>query len=326
MLGQSTAESAEKHRVSFPASPRTSAFLAPLRFVCAVLVIAANAQANLNVVATLPDFGAIAQAIGGDKVKVTSIARGTEDQHFVDARPSFIRLLNQADVLIEGGAELEIGWLPPLVGSARNAKILADAPGHLILSRDISLREVPTGPVDRSMGDVHPFGNPHFTGDPANGKIIATSIAATLGKVDPANASYYEANRDAFHKRLNAKLTEWAKLMEPFRGTKVLTYHKSFDYLLERFGLDLAGTIEPKPGIEPSPTHINALIPRAKEQSVKLVIIEPFRPRKTPQYVADSIGAKLVLLPGSVDGNEKVKDYFELFDYNVAQIVEALKK
>src|SRR5438445_3434435 len=167
----------------------------------AIALGAATAQAKLNVVATIPDFGAIAQEIGGDKIKVTSIARGTEDAHFVDARPSFIRVLNQADVLIEGGAELEIGWLPPLVNGARNAKILSDAPGHVILSRGIRLLEVPTGSVDRSMGDVHPLGNPHFTLDPANGKIIANSIADTLVKVDPANANYYRANRDAFNKR-----------------------------------------------------------------------------------------------------------------------------
>src|SRR6266576_1086947 len=160
----------------------------------AMALLAATAQARLNVVATLPDFGAIAEEVGGDKVKVTSIARGTEDQHFVDARPSYIRVLNQADVLIEGGAELEIGWLPPLVAGARNQRILSDAPGHVILSRGIRLLEVPTSPVDRSMGDVHPFGNPHFTLDPANGKIIADSIAETLGKVDPANADYYRAN------------------------------------------------------------------------------------------------------------------------------------
>ena len=285
-----------------------------------VLSGALPVRAKLNVV------GSIAQAIGGDKVKVTSIARGTEDQHFVDARPSFVRVLNQADVLIEGGAELEIGWLPPLVNGARNGKILSDAPGHLILSRGIRLLEVPTSPVDRSMGDVHPFGNPHFTLDPANGKIIANTIAETLVKVDPANADYYRANRDAFNKRLDAKLAEWDNLMKPFHGTKVVTYHKSFDYFIDHFGLELAGTIEPKPGIEPSPTHISALIPRVKEQGVKLIMVESFRPRKTPEYVAKASGAKLLLLAGSVDANEKVKDYFALFDYDVAQIVQALKQ
>src|SRR2546426_2500888 len=152
-------------------------------FVLLTMALAAcTAEAKLNVVATVPDFGAIAEEIGGEKVKVTIIARGTEDQHFVDARPSYVRVLNQADVLIEGGAELEVGWLPPLVAGARNQKILSDAPGHVILSRGIRLLEVPTGPVDRSMGDVHPFGNPHFSLDPANGKTIASTLAETFSR------------------------------------------------------------------------------------------------------------------------------------------------
>jgi ABC-type Zn uptake system ZnuABC Zn-binding protein ZnuA len=291
----------------------------------ALLSTTFHAHAKLNVVATLPDYGAIAEAIGGDKVKVTSLAKGSEDPHFVDARPSFIRVLNQADVLIEGGAELEIGWLPPLLNSARNAKILSDAPGHVVVSRGVRLLDVPSGPVDRSMGDVHPAGNPHYNLDPANGKAIAATVASAFGKLDSANAPFYDANLKKFNDRLDAKLAEWVKAMEPFRGTKVITYHKSFDYFLERFGLVLAGTIEPKPGIEPSPTHINALIPRAKEQGVKLVIIEPNRSRKTPAYVADNIGAKMVTMPVLVGGAEKAKDYFTLFDYDVGQIVEAMK-
>jgi len=283
-------------------------------------------KAKIHVVVTIPDYGAIAQEIGGDKVKVTAIARGTEDQHFVDARPSYIRVLNQADVLVEGGAELEIGWLPPLVTGARNDKILSDAPGHVILSRGIRLLEVPTGPVDRSMGDVHPFGNPHFSLDPANGKIIANMLAETFSRLDTANAAYFQANLQKFNERLDKKLTEWTRLLEPYRGSKVVTYHKSFDYILDRFGLVLAGTIEPKPGIEPSPSYVNSLIPKLKAEGVKLVIIEPFRPRKTPEYVAQAIGAKLLVVPGAVNGNEKVKDYLSLFDYDVAQIVAALKE
>src|SRR5437870_2298208 len=178
----------------------------------ATVLLTATAQAKLNVVATLPDFGAIAEEVGGDRVKVTSICRGTEDAHFVDARPSFVRVLNQADVLIEGGAELEIGWLPPLVNGARNAKILSDAPGHVILSRGIRLLEVPTGPVDRSMGDVHPLGNPHYWGDPANGKIIASELAETFSRLDPANATYFQGHLQKFNERVDKKLAEWTKL------------------------------------------------------------------------------------------------------------------
>jgi zinc/manganese transport system substrate-binding protein len=294
-------------------------------FTFSLFALVFAAQAKLNVVATLPDFGAIAQEIGGDKIKVTSIARGTEDPHFVDAKPSYIRVLNQADVLLEGGAELEIGWLPPLVNNARNDKILGDSPGHVILSRGIPLLEVPTGPVDRSQGDVHPLGNPHFWLDPENGKIMAATLAEAFSKLDAANASFYQANLQKFKERIDQKLREWTRAMEPYKGTKVITYHRSLTYFLERFGLEQVATIEPKPGIEPSPSYINGLIPKLKSAGVKIVLVEPFRPRKKPTIVAQAIGAKLVLLPAAVNGHEKVKDYFSLFDYDVAQIVAALK-
>src|SRR3989440_2303736 len=182
--------------------------LTTLSLVACAALLPSLAHAKLNVVATLPDFGAIAQEIGGDKLKVTAIARGTEDQHFVDARPSYVRVLNKADVLIEGGAELEVGWLPPLVAGARNNKILSDSPGHVILSRGIRLLEVPTGPVDRSMGDVHPFGNPHYTLDPANGKIIAGELTEVFRRLDPASAGYFEERRKRVDERLDKKMAE----------------------------------------------------------------------------------------------------------------------
>jgi ABC-type Zn uptake system ZnuABC Zn-binding protein ZnuA len=281
-------------------------------------------RAALNVVATLPDYGALAMEVGGNKLKVTNLAKGTEDPHFVDARPSFIRALNQADLLLEGGAELEIGWLPPLLTSARNPKILTDT-GHLPLSRGLTLRDVPTGPIDRSMGDVHPAGNPHYNLDPMNGKLMAAAIAEALSRLDPADQSVFQTNLQRFTTRLDAKLVEWTRVLQPFRGTKVLTYHRSFDYFLERFGFVLVGTIEPRPGLEPSPAHINALIPKAKEAGVKLVLIEPNRPRRTPTQVAEAIGARLVLLPILVGGADKANDYVALFDYNVARLVEALQ-
>jgi ABC-type Zn uptake system ZnuABC Zn-binding protein ZnuA len=289
-------------------------------------VIGWAAGPKLNVVATIPDYASIAEQVGGDRVKVTSIARGTEDQHFVDARPSYVRVLNQADVLIEGGAELEVGWLPPLVTGARNSKILADAPGHVVLSRNVRLLDQPTGAVDRSMGDVHPYGNPHFTLDPSNGKTIAKTLAETFSRLDPPGAETYQANLKKFSDRLDQKIVEWTKLLEPYRGTKVVTYHKSLDYFLTRFGLTLVATIEPKPGIEPSPSYVSGLIPKLKSEGVKLILIEPFRPRKTPEYVAKNIGAKLLLFPGSVGGNEQAKDYFSLFDYDIGLIVGALKE
>jgi zinc/manganese transport system substrate-binding protein len=289
-------------------------------------LFAPSGQARLNVVATLPDFGAIAKEIGGDQVQVTSIAKGTEDPHFVDARPSFIRVLNRADVLLESGAELEIGWLPPLVNGARNSRILGNAPGHVLMSEGIRLLDVPTGPVDRSMGDVHPSGNPHYWLDPANGKVMAATIAAALSKVDSANTATYQSNLQKFNQRLDAKLKEWSKAMEPLGGTRVITYHKSYDYILERFGLELVATIEPKPGIEPSATHINSLIPEARQKGVKVVLIEPNRSRRTPDYLAERIGAKVLVLPGMVGGNQKVPDYISLFDYYVQQLKAAVAK
>lgn len=298
------------------------------KFLVYILALGASAvlsYGKVNIVATLPDFGSIAEIIGGEKVKVTTIAKGTEDAHFVDARPSFVRVLNQADILIEGGAELEIGWLPPLVNGARNSKILGDAPGHLVLGRYIQLLDMPRGPVDRSMGDVHPAGNPHFWLDPENGKIIAEKIAETLGQVDPKNAATYNANLKKFIGELDQRMAKWSKEMEPFRGVKVITYHKSYDYFAKRFGLVIVGQLEPRPGFEPTPVHISALIPKAKQEGVKLILIEPFRPRKTPEYVANAIGAELLVLPEKVGGNESVKTYFDLFDYDTEQIAKALK-
>jgi zinc/manganese transport system substrate-binding protein len=284
------------------------------------------AQAKLNVVATIPDFGAIAEVIGEGEVKVTTLAKGTEDAHFIDPKPSYIRVLNQADVLLEGGADLEVGWLPTLISSARNAKILDQGKGRVRMSQGVHLLDVPTGPIDRSMGDVHPLGNSHYWLDPANGKAMARHITEVLSRLEPNKASLFEANLKQFETNLDRKMVEWKKRLEPYRGTKVITYHKSFDYFVDRFGLVLAGTIEPKPGVEPSPTHIKALIAKTKEENVKLVLVEPFRPRKTPENVAENVGATLVVLSDKVGGHEKAKDYFSLFDYNVSQIVQALSR
>ncbi len=290
--------------------------------LAALALLTSAAHAKLNVVATLPDFASLAEDIGGDKVKVTSLAKGTEDAHFVDAKPSFIRVLNQADVLIEGGAELESGWLPPLVQNARNPRILPHAPGHIVLARGLKLLDVPTT-LDRSQGDVHAAGNPHYNLDPANFKIMAATIAEGFSRLDPAYQSVYQANLRAFSERLDQKMADWAKLAAPLRGMKVITYHKSFDYLAARYGFEIVGQIEPKPGIEPSATHISALIPKAKAAGVKLVLMEPNRSRKTPQFVADSIGAKLVVCPGLVGGTPEAKTCFDLIDCNLRAMLKA---
>jgi zinc/manganese transport system substrate-binding protein len=211
------------------------------------------------------------------------------------------------------------------VNSARNGKIVTSARGRVVMSDGIRLLEVPTTPVDRSMGDVHPLGNPHFWLDPENARVMAAHLTEVLSNLDSKDAEYFRANLKQFDARVAQQLAAWEKLLEPYRGTKVITYHKSFEYFAQRFGLDVVGQLEPKPGIEPSPTHINSLVPRAKEAGVKLVIIEPYRPRRTAEHVANLIGAKLLILPEKVGGNPQAKDLFTLLDYDISQIVSALK-
>lgn len=285
---------------------------------------ASVAHAKLNIVASTPDIGAVAKEIGKDKVEVMSIAKPTEDPHFVDAKPSFIVKLNKADMLIDGGLQLELGWLPPLVVGARNKKILTGEKGYLIASAGVPVIEVPTS-VDRAMGDVHPLGNPHFMLDPLNGKIVAMHICDRLCQIDAANCNYYKDNLKDFTKRLDQKLSEWQKAMEPFRGIKVVTYHKTFPYFANRFNLNVVGELEPKPGIPPSPTHINSLIPMMKNEGVKLILIEQFRERKVPEFVGAQTGAKVVIVPIMVGGQKEIQDYLALFDYTINQIVSALK-
>jgi len=295
-------------------------------WLCLLFTIgwASVAHAKLNVVATTSDLGAIAREIGKDKVEVTSLAKPTEDPHFVDAKPSFIVKLNKADMLIDGGLQLEIGWLPNLVVGARNQKILTGEKGYLIASAGVPIIEVPTS-VDRAMGDVHPLGNPHFMLDPINGKVVAAHICDRLCQIDAANCNYYKDNLKDFTKRLDQKFSEWQKSLEPFRGTKIVTYHKTFPYFANRFNLNVVGALEPKPGIPPSPTHINSLIPMMKNEGVKLILIEPFRERKTPEFAASQTGAKVVVFPIMAGSQKETGDYLSLFDYTINQIVSALK-
>ena len=194
-----------------------------------------QASAQLRVVATTPDLASVAREIGGDRVNVVALAKPTEDPHFVDAKPSFIVTLNRADALIEGGAELELGWLPPLLENARNGKIAAGAPGRVVASEGVRLLEIPTS-FDRSKGDIHSLGNPHFMVDPVSAKIVARNIASHLGQIDPKNAATYNSNLARFNSRIDSKLADWQKQLTPYRGAKIVTYHRDFIYLAQRFG------------------------------------------------------------------------------------------
>ena len=282
-----------------------------------------RAADRLKVVATTADLGAIATAVGGDAVEVTTLARPTEDPHFVDPKPSFIRTLNQADALIEGGAALEAGWLPPLLDGARNPHIATGTPGRIVGSTGLALLEVPTQ-LDRALGDVHPFGNPHYLLDPVNAKTVARTIADGLCGVDHARCDTFTAGAKRFADTIDARLPGWQSALAGRRGAKVVTYHKDFDYFAERFGLEVVGTLEPKPGIPPSPTHLAELVPRMQADHVRLVLIEPYRNRQTPDFVAGKTGATVLVLPLMPDGKE-ITDYVGVIDHAVRQIAAATK-
>jgi zinc/manganese transport system substrate-binding protein len=288
------------------------------------IAVAVSAHAKLNVVATLPDFGSLAREIGGDKVTVTVLAKPTEDPHFVDARPSFVVQLRTADVLIEGGAELEIGWLPPLLQNARNPKIDVGKPGRVISSQGIRLMNVPAN-VTRAAGDVHALGNPHFMTDPIIAKAVAQHIAQSFSSVDGANAGFYDANYRKFEAAINGKLQEWGAAMLPFKGQHVVAYHDSWVYFAHRFGLDIDVFLEPKPGIPPSPSHLVEVIAQMKSQKIKAIIVEPFHDRKIAEKVASATGAKVVefsQFPGGLPGTDT---YVKLIDTLVSRLAEALK-
>jgi zinc/manganese transport system substrate-binding protein len=289
------------------------------------LLLAPAADAKLNVVATLPDLAALARAIGGEEVDVVSIGKPNEDPHFVQSKPSFIVVLNKADVLIENGLELEIGWLPALLDQTRNAKVRVGAPGRIVAAEGVPLLEVPTEPVTRAMGDVHPGGNPHFMLDPERGKIVARNIAEGLSRVSPKDAEKFRANLETLYKQIDAAEAGCMKMMEPYRGTKVVSYHKSLTYFCQRFGLDEVNNVEPKPGIPPSPSHIAELIDQMKRQNVKLILMEPWHERRTPELIAQQTGAKVVEIPAQVGSARDVPYYPSVCKGIVMRVIGVLK-
>jgi zinc/manganese transport system substrate-binding protein len=284
-----------------------------------------RAAGPLKVITTTEDLASIAREVAGDKATVESLSRGYQDPHFVEAKPSFVLKLNKADLLIAVGRELEIGWLPPLITQARNAKIQPGGAGYLDASLDARILEVPSGPITRAMGDVHPSGNPHYWLDPENGKRMATAVARRLSALDAANAAYYAQRAADFEKRLTAAQARWAAMLAPYKGIKVVTYHRSWPNFTERFGLDVIGYVEPKPGIPPSPRHTIDLIQEMKRQNVKLILVEPYFDLKTPNSIARETGGRVVVLPPSVGGEKEITDYIKLFDYDIKLLTDAIQ-
>jgi zinc/manganese transport system substrate-binding protein len=288
------------------------------------LAPAAWAQGKLNVITTTEDLAAIAREVGGDRITVESLARGYQDPHFVEAKPSFILKLQRADLLIVVGRELEVGWLPPLIQQSRNAKVQVGADGYLDASTHARILEIPQGQITRAMGDVHPSGNPHYWLDPENGKIVARDIAAKLAQFRPNDKAYFDQRVTDFSNRLTEGMKRWSAAMAPYKGVKVVTYHRSYPNFADRFGLDVVGYVEPRPGIPPSPGHTLDLVAEMKRQQIKVILMEPYFDTKTPNSIASQTGAKVVVLPPSVGGEKTITDYIKLFDYDINLIVTAL--
>src|SRR5437879_4301705 len=261
---------------------------------------------KLTVVTATTDLAALAQEVGGEKVSVESIAKGYQDPHFVEAKPSFLLKLRQADLLVVVGLQLEIGWLPPLINQSGNPRIQVGAPGYLDASQFAEILEIPQGTVTRAEGDVHPLGNPHYWLDPDNGRRLAKGIAGKLGELDPGDSSYFQQRVADFDKRLSEAEKRWDAQMLPYRGRKVVTYHRSWPNFAKHFGLDVVGYVEPRPGIPPTPSHTLDLINLMKRENVKVMLIEPYFDLKTPNSVASQTGAKVLVMTPSVGGEKGV--------------------
>ncbi len=286
----------------------------------------AVAADKLYVVTATTDLAALAQEVGGDRVEVESIARGYQDPHFVEAKPSFLLKLRKANLLIVVGLQLEIGWLPPLISQSGNPRIQGPgAAGYLDASQFAEILEIPTGEVTRAMGDVHPLGNPHYWLDPENGRRIARGIQRKLAQMRPADVAYFQQRYDSFAQRLTEAEKRWDAEMKPYHGRRVVTYHRSWPNFAKRFGLDVAGYIEPRPGIPPSPGHTVELIGQIKREGIKEILVEPYFDLKTPNAVARDTGAKVLVLTPSVGGEKEITDYFKLFDYDIRLLVQAFQ-
>jgi zinc/manganese transport system substrate-binding protein len=292
--------------------------------VFALVAASATAADKLRVIATIPDLKALTDAVGGDLVDVESLTRGSQNFHDVEVRPSMMLKLRNAQALVENGLELD-AWVDVAARSANNATIAPGGRGRIDASRGIPVLDVPAGRVDRSQGDVHPHGNPHYSIDPGLAPIITQNILDGLARVAPQHRPAFEQNRGAFLARLDTELARWTRTMEPVKGAKVVGYHPDFAYFLKRFGIVQVGAIEDRPGIPPSPGHLARLIQQMKQERVKAVLVEPWSDRKLAERVAADAGARAVLIAPAVGAVKGADTYFTAIDYNVRTLAEGLR-
>ncbi len=340
----------------------TKRFLLMLAGAAVVLsTVSAEGGARLRVVTTTTDLAAIARAVGGDKVEVSAIATGREDPHFIAAKPSYMMAARKADMWIRVGLELEIGYEELILDGSRNPRIRIGTPGHLDASEGILRLEVPTQRIDRAMGDIHPLGNPHYWIDPLNGRIVAKNIAKRLERLAPEHADYFDEQLKSFQRELDERmfgrelvakiggsklwalllrgrleqvleapgqpaLGGWLATMGPYAGKKVVTYHRSWSYFADRFGLLVADELEPKPGIPPSPGHLAKVVKRVETEGIKVLLMEPFYSRKAPDLVATQTGISVVQCANSVGGQPEATDYLTMIDNIINRVSAAFKQ
>jgi ABC-type Zn uptake system ZnuABC Zn-binding protein ZnuA len=279
---------------------------------------------TIKIVTTTTDMKSIAEFVGGNKVSVTSIATGYQNPHFVDPKPSYIISLTKANLFVTVGLDLETGWSPQLLSSSRNTKIQKGSSGYVDASEGVNLLQVPIA-ANRAEGDIHIYGNPHYWLDPLNGKIIARNIANGLERVDPSNKSFYEANLVSFNNKIDLKLKEWQGKMAAYKGSKIIAYHNEWVYFETRFGLQIVDFMEPKPGIPPTPSQLVKVIKEVTANKIKVIISSPYFTTSSSDVVSKQTGVKELTMATSVGAFDSVKDYFSLFDYNIANLITALK-
>ncbi len=286
---------------------------------------ASPAVAQLKVVTSTTDLADIASEVGGNRINVRHIGEGYQDPHFIEAKPSFVLQLRNADVWAFVGLDLEAGWMPLLLDGARNQKIRRGGSGYVDVSRAIPLLDVPRSGVDRSQGDVHALGNPHYWLDPSNGRRIAQLFKAKFTELDPKNAAAYDANLKAFEAKLAAAERSWQPQLAAIRGKPVVAWHTSWRYLANYTKMNIVGFMEPKPGVPPSPSHLAGLIQTIKRTGAKVIIMEPFYARKTADFVASRTGIKVLILPPSVGGERALTDYVQLLKSDIGKLAAAVQ-
>jgi zinc/manganese transport system substrate-binding protein len=299
--------------------------LRSLRYLAALLLAAASpAFAALNILATVPEWGALARELGGDKVDVSVATTALQDPHHIEAKPSLIARARNADLIVATGAELEVGWLPMIVQQAGNRKVRAGQPGYFEAAAFVPMLEKPAR-LDRADGDVHAAGNPHIQTDPRNIARVAAALAAKLAEVDPANADYYRARQIAFADRWAAAIARWEKEAAPLRGAQVIVHHKAFPYLFDWLGIREVGTLEPRPGVEPTTSHLAQVLETLKTHPVRMVIRAAYQDDRASQWLAERAKINVVMLPFTVGGTPGAKDLYGLYDDTVKRLLEGLR-